>query len=61
VDFQEAFLTLFWPVWVWMLALGVAGSVAVGVCWLTIRSNRFKTPSQTTHRFAGVGDSEEDD
>jgi len=49
VDFQEAFLTLFWPVWVWMLALGVAGSVAVGVCWLTIRSNRFKTQIGRAH------------
>jgi hypothetical protein len=59
MDFQETFLTLFWPVWTWMLALAVAGSIGVGIYWLVIRSGRFKTPSQTTLRFAGVEDSDE--
>jgi len=59
VDFQEAFLTLFWPVWAWMLSAVVAGTIGVGICWILARATRFSTPTQTNHRFAGVGDSDE--
>ena len=59
MDFQEAFLTIFWPVQVWLLALSVAGTVVVGVCWIALRFTRFSTPRQTSHRFAGIQDSDE--
>ena len=60
MDFQEAFLTLFWEPWIRMLASVVAVSVIVAAYWMTTRFTRFSTPSQTSHRFAGVGDSDDD-
>jgi len=59
VDFQEAFLTLFWPVWAWMLGVAVAGAVLVAICWILTRFTRFSTPKQISHRFAGERDSDE--
>jgi len=60
MDFQEAFLILFWPVWSPMLGLFIASTIVVAVYWLTAQFTYFRLPSQTTHRFAGVGDNEED-
>lgn len=61
MDFQEAFLTLFWLPWVLMLAASVSATFVVGVYWVAIRSTKYATPSQTHHRFAGVGDSDDDE
>lgn len=59
MDFQEAFLIMFWPVWVPLLGLFVASTVVVGVYWLMAQFTHFRTPQQTAHRFAGVGDNED--
>jgi len=51
---------MFWPGWAFMLSLFVASTVVVAVYWLTSQFTHFRLPGQTTHRFAGVGDNEED-
>lgn len=51
MDFQEAFLTLFWPVWERMLALLLASSVAVGLWHIVISG--LQKPFVRQFRFGG--------
>lgn len=54
MDFQEAFLVLFWPVWSRLLGLFVAVTVATAVYWIFTKSATYRTPTQGNVRFAGL-------
>jgi hypothetical protein len=53
MDFQEAFLVLFWPVWVRMLGLFIAACVFISMYHILLRSHHYRRPSGKT-RLAGV-------
>jgi hypothetical protein len=44
MDFQDAFLTLYWPAWSRMLGLYVAATVILCLYHLLVRSHRFSRP-----------------
>ena len=52
MDFQEAFLVLFWPAWSRMLGLFVAAAIGGVVLHVLMRSWHFRRPARST-TFAG--------
>lgn len=52
MNFQEAFLILFWPAWARMLGLFVAASVIVSILYVLIHSYSFRRP-RSRSTFAG--------
>jgi hypothetical protein len=51
MDFQEAFLILFWPVWERMLGLFLAASIAVAIWHIVVSGLR--KPFVRQFRFGG--------
>lgn len=58
MNFQEAFLILFWPVWERMMGLFVASGVVVGMYHVLVHSHSFRRPSGRS-TFAGQDYDEE--
>jgi len=52
MDFQEAFLVMFWPAWVRMLGLFIAITISISLYYIIIYSQRFPRPRRSK-RFAG--------
>jgi hypothetical protein len=52
MDFQDAFLTLYWPVWERMLSVFLAGSILVALIDLLIHSQSRPRPRRRS-TFAG--------
>jgi hypothetical protein len=52
MDFQDAFLTLYWPAWSRMLGLYVAATIILCLYHLLVRSHRFSRP-QRRETFIG--------
>ncbi len=52
MNFQEAFLVVFWPAWSRMLALFVATSVIVEMYHILVHSHSFARPRRSS-TFAG--------
>lgn len=52
MDFQDAFLSLYWPAWSRMLGLFVAAVIIVSIYHIVLRSHRFTLPHKR-ETFAG--------
>ncbi len=46
MNFQEAFLIMFWPVWARMMGVFVAAGVIVGMYHVLVHSYSFRRPSK---------------
>jgi hypothetical protein len=59
MDFQEAFLALFWEPWAWGLGLFLAVVIVVSIYWTIARGFHYRTPQQESRQFAGQTGEEE--